>query len=77
MAAGVGQFAKVGIEVLVAFRTAVLRILDPQLDGTVGGQVAKIMQFSREDLVSIGGPAAMGARLLRVGEGPPFDFRLG
>jgi hypothetical protein len=77
MAAGIGQLAQVGVEVLFALGAAVLGIANPQLDGTIGGQVAQIMQFSREDFVAIRSPSAMGARLLGVREGPPFDFRLG
>jgi hypothetical protein len=77
MAAGVGQLTQVGIEVFFALGAAVLGIADPQVNGTVGGQVSEIMQFSREDFVAIRSPSAMGARLLLVGEGPPFDFRLG
>jgi hypothetical protein len=53
MAAGIGQLAQIGIEVFFALGTAVLGIADPQFNGTVSGQVAEIMQFSREDLVAI------------------------
>jgi hypothetical protein len=77
MAAGVGQLTQVGIEVFFALGAAVLGIADPQVNGTVGGQVSKIMQFSREDFVSIRGPTTRRTRTLLVGKGPTLDFRFG
>jgi hypothetical protein len=77
MAAGVGQLAEVGIEVFVALGATVLGIADPQFNGTVGGQVSEIMQFSREDFVSIRGPTTRGTRTLLVGVETSLDFRFG
>ena len=67
MAAGVCQLAEVGIEVFFAFRAAVLGIVDQKIDGTVGGKVSDVVQFSCEDLVPIGCVVAIGARTLLVG----------
>jgi len=67
VAAGIRKVAEIGIEIAFAFRTAVLGIADPKIDGTVGGQVSEIMQLSSKDFVPIGRVATMGARTLFIG----------
>jgi len=53
MAADIGKIADIGIEVLFAFRAAVLGITDPNIDGMVGGKVAEVMQLSYENFVAV------------------------
>src|SRR6266540_2299067 len=48
------QIREVGVEVLMTFRTVVLRIGDPQVTGTPGVEVASIMQRALLALVAIG-----------------------
>jgi hypothetical protein len=67
VAARIRKVAEIGIEISFAFRTAVLGIADPKINGTVGSQVAEVVQLSSKDFVTIGQVAAMGARTPFVG----------
>jgi hypothetical protein len=48
------QLREVGVEVLMTFRTVVLRIGDPQVTGAPGVEIAEIMQRALLALVAIG-----------------------
>jgi hypothetical protein len=53
MAADIGKITDIGIEILFAFRAAVLGITDPNIDGMVGGKVAEVVQLSYENVVAV------------------------
>ena len=67
MAADIGKIADICIEVLFAFRAAVLGITDPNIDGMVGGKVAEVMQLSYENFVTVRPVATIGTRALLIG----------
>jgi hypothetical protein len=61
MTADVREVADVRVEIFFAFRAAVLRIGDDDVNGPVGCEVAKVVKRPRENLVAESLIAAMRA----------------
>ena len=61
VAGGHGQVEHVGVEVVVATRTAVLRVGDMQVTWPAGGGIAQIVQGSMSGSQTIGAAPALGA----------------